>query len=597
MTNFQYDEAASAIQNWITLHKVAPGGRIPSTRLLAKQIGFSKEATARACITLIGKGLLFRTGYKLILGKTASHPTPIEGIIYVASYWEGFIKIVRRILTERGIKYRGVILSHIKNRNPSSALSKIFAEKPAGVILWMPSWIEGLETVIEPEKTPIAICANGAPPDLNFNIIGMDLYRAVEKALKHLYDLGHRQIAFLMNANPSSSDHELIECYRTVCLKLNLKQSASNIWSLKSRNENKELKTLQKHRERHPEVTALLGVPEIIQLPQKTAQVPNELSVICCYDFNGSENNKPSITTVGIPVDGERAALWACNEIVSLIQTMQLGLPRKHPNQTLVVPSLTIRGSTKAIVPKDQDSSKIQHKADTPPRRISPWESWRKSYPSLQKGDHHWKQLDLTGLANHSMTQENGWLGKDPLLYFTSGARMIHGVPFEVIQEKRNRGKSVITFQSPHTHSSGKNKLPSSVELPVHDRVQALYFLHGCGWVEEEPFAEYIIHFKTKKSVKIPLIPIGLSKTPSRKRSASLLPNIQDWWHEFKPQDFAHAMYATVFNPENPQEYERTLYTLEWINPRPKDEVSFIEVKVDPKAGPALALIAVTALQ
>ena len=103
MTNFQYDEAASAIQNWITLHKVAPGGRIPSTRLLAKQIGFSKEATARACITLIGKGLLFRTGYKLILGKTASHPTPIEGIIYVASYWEGFIKIVGRILTERGI--------------------------------------------------------------------------------------------------------------------------------------------------------------------------------------------------------------------------------------------------------------------------------------------------------------------------------------------------------------------------------------------------------------------------------------------------------------------------------------------------------------
>ena len=55
-------------------------------------------------------------------------------------------------------------------------------------------------------------------------------------------------------------------------------------------------------------------------------------------------------------------------------------------------------------------------------------------------------------------------------------------------------------------------------------------------------------------------------------------------------------MHAIVFNQADPTEYERYLYTLEWINPRPKDEVDFIEIRVNPKAGPTLALIAITAL-
>ena len=60
--------------------------------------------------------------------------------------------------------------------------------------------------------------------------------------------------------------------------------------------------------------------------------------------------------------------------------------------------------------------------------------------------------------------------------------------------------------------------------------------------------------------------------------------------------DYPHAHHVTIFNPADPIEYERYLYTLEWLNPRPMDEISEIEVRVDPKAGPTLALIAVTAL-
>ena len=146
----------------------------------------------------------------------------------------------------------------------------------------------------------------------------------------------------------------------------------------------------------------------------------------------------------------------------------------------------------------------------------------------------------------------------------------------------------------PYHHES--KKLPIKTKFPLDCPVKALYFLHGCGFAKPVSFAEYIMHFKNGKNETVQLIPIGISPELARKRLGKLKPNIQDWWVEFEQQDFPHSMHAIVFNQADPTEYERYLYTLEWINPRPKDEVDFIEIRVNPKAGPTLALIAITAL-
>ena len=154
----------------------------------------------------------------------------------------------------------------------------------------------------------------------------------------------------------------------------------------------------------------------------------------------------------------------------------------------------------------------------------------------------------------------------------------------------------MVTFRSPHTHTTGGKELPITAKITVHTSVRAVYFLHGCGHALPIPFAEYLIHFKNGRIAKVPLLPLGSSKQTKRQRLSQLQPNLQDWWPENAQQDFSHARYAIVFNPADPQAYERYLYTLEWINPRPRDEVSHIEVRVNPDAGPSLALIAVTAL-
>ena len=285
-------------------------------------------------------------------------------------------------------------------------------------------------------------------------------------------------------------------------------------------------------------------------------------------------------------------------KIILDIQSLTLGRPIPPAQRALFIPDFL----TDRLNPIRKPQADILKKTSSnTPQRIPAWETWRKTYVFLEKqnnkDENQWHSLDLTHLANHSMTRERGWLGADPLLHFSPGLRSVHEIPFEVIDGKKNSGQSVVTFKSPHTHSNKGTPLPSNVKLKLHKTVKALYFLHACGWVKwQEPFAEYIVHFKNGRTSKNPLIPVGSSRHPSHKQSTRLKPNIQDWWRSEEAQDFPHAMYAMVYNPAVPLEYERLLYTLEWINPHPKEEISFIEIEVDPNAGPTLALIAVTAL-
>ena len=589
----QYIEAARAIQAWMIKGEMRPGDPLPSSRSLAAQLGFTANITERACQDLISKRLLTRTGYKLFMGAgTPSHDSSL-GTVYVVSYWDGFNRVAGRILAERGVNHRAVELTHEKHLNPIPALRKIFAEKPAGVILWMPIWRDGLASTLTSAKIPMVICTAAAPEDLPLTVVGPDNYGFTAKALRHLQGLGHRRIAYIHTDPISPLNRVFAEhyrnCYRNACLNLGLKESASAIWHVKSPELLRD--TLLAECKKHPEVTALFARSHDAAMAKRLFRVPKELSVV-------GIGASTSMTTAAFPDGDKTMVLWACTNLISQIQTIASGCPAPLPHHALFVPALIDNGSTRALTLKESNIKTPGGK--NRPGQIpsaSPWESWRRTYSYLKKrGESNWRQLDLTKLANHSMTREHGWLGDAPLLYFSPGLRSIHGVPFQVIDENRNGGHAVVTFLSPRTHSTGKQQLPSTVRLPLGARVKSLYFLHGCGWARLVRFAEYIMHFKDGKASTVPLTSFGFSPQLTRNRAGSPKPNIHDWWPLGEPRDFPHAKHATIFNPADPAEFERYLYTLEWINPRPKEEISHIEVRVDPKAGPTLALIAVTAL-
>ena len=590
----QYPQAAQALQQWITRQGLRPGNALPSARLLAEEIGFTPFIIHRACQQLIADGVLQRKGYKLFAGSGNPARAPIAGEVQVLSYLQPFARTAGRLLAGLGVRHRVLELSFSRDLNPLLPLRKALAEKSAGIILWIPCWTHKLQMGLETKNIPLVICAEFSTPEVKYSMVGTDVYRGVLKALEHLRDLGHQRIAHVSCVrNPWRQ--ELADIYEQVCLQLNLRLAASTFWEVDTSSKSELREMLLEHRRRHPEVTALFADSETAALATAHFKVPADLSVVGLYE--PPSKCRPALTTIALPEQNQCVAEWACMELIAQIRAHESGRPSPPARRAFYEPELVVRDSTRALKAKEKLApSPVVNgmPAASPP---SPWETWRKSYPYLTKRQSNdWRQFDLTKLANHSMTREHGWLGEDPLLYFVPGLRSIHSIPFQVIDENRNGGRAVVTFRSPHTHTTGGKELPITAKITVHTSVRAVYFLHGCGHALPIPFAEYLIHFKNGRIAKVPLLPLGSSKQTKRQRLSQLQPNLQDWWPENAQQDFPHARYAIVFNPADPQAYERYLYTLEWINPRPRDEVSHIEVRVNPDAGPTLALIAVTAL-
>jgi hypothetical protein len=75
----QFPEAVSAIRRWVASRKLGPGSRLPSTRRLGEEIGFSRLTTGLACHILVATGELYRQGYQLYYGTRAATRPPVAG--------------------------------------------------------------------------------------------------------------------------------------------------------------------------------------------------------------------------------------------------------------------------------------------------------------------------------------------------------------------------------------------------------------------------------------------------------------------------------------------------------------------------------------
>ena len=573
---------------------LSPGNVLPSRNELSTLLGINPATTLRACHLLIAQGILQREGYKLRVAPAGRDPLSVQGTVYVISCFSLFHSLAEKVLTERGINHRQIKLSWTRDEGLDPVLRKIFAEKPAGVIISTGRAHQALFPLLEANPVPLVLCSAGAI-SLNRSSVQIDLYRATEKALSHLFELGHRHLAFV-SLTENEESKELENCYRTVCLQLGLAQSTATIWRADSTKEEVVRNILLTGRENNPEVTAIFGDTWALYCATKIFAVPEEISVVGVHGLPDGIVSKPPLTTLGL-LDPEAIVQWACTDLISQIQTIESGRPPRTPYRAYLLPDLRMGKSTRALTALQ----KVPGISNQPPRisADSPWETWRKVYPFVAENSaQDWQQLDLSKLTNHSMTRQHGWLGEEPLKHFPPGLRSIHGVPFLVLDEDRNEGSSVITFRSPHTHSARMKQLPTRVNVKVFARVKALYFLHGCGHASPVIFAEYIMHFRSGDPLSVPLIPLGPSRRLATERLGQTQHNLQDWWGStFEQEHFPHAHQATVFDPANPLMHQRSLYSLEWINPQPKEELSFIEVRVKPKAGPVLALIAVTALR
>lgn len=223
--------------------------------------------------------------------------------------------------------------------------------------------------------------------------------------------------------------------------------------------------------------------------------------------------------------------------------------------------------------------------------------NWNDAYPlAARVSRENWRTLDLSAAANRPLTGPEGWLGKavpgglGSLYHIAPGRRVIHGVPFEVIGENANDGKSVVCLQSKTFPTSLGKANPPFVTVPVGARCEAVYVLHGAAYISKhEKIGRYRFVYEDGTSQYADVVALGKGAD-----NPAAPANIQDWWpgnRQFSGQSARQVIVAPEANPLD----VRYMYTLQWRNPHPEKFVKEIELASESEGKAGLMVLSVTA--
>ena len=193
-------------------------------------------------------------------------------------------------------------------------------------------------------------------------------------------------------------------------------------------------------------------------------------------------------------------------------------------------------------------------------------------YPSRIASSKDYFFVDISSVANNSFTDEKpfdgkGWIDFGPnfdLKAMVPGEKMFNGVPFKIIDEKKNNGKSCITV---HNRGYVDRTFPFRVEIPVPDKkLISLNFLHtldnrpGHNYLRKNELAGYYFVVYSDGYY----IPVELKYAV----------NIANWdglpcWSYYEPREKSMKGGILCWRGETQSGIEANLYRTEWINPRP----------------------------
>ena len=236
-------------------------------------------------------------------------------------------------------------------------------------------------------------------------------------------------------------------------------------------------------------------------------------------------------------------------------------------------------------------------------RNIPLWSSLHLGAPlprTFFAGKTDYTPLDISAVANRSRIDEvaydgKGWVDMGPnvdLRALKPGVQDMAGVPFRIIDEAKNRGKSVVMV---HNRAFVDRTLPDATEIKL-DGVKAsgLAFLHcldnAPGWNylrRKELSGFYFIVFEDGTYAKIDL------KYATNIGNWSGLPTPAG----YNPRGHTMAKGRLAWRGQTLSGFEACLYMTEWVNPRPdlKIEKIVLRATYDPtKMNPML--LGVTAL-
>ncbi|KAA6458673.1 LacI family transcriptional regulator [Acidobacteria bacterium AB60] len=222
--------------------------------------------------------------------------------------------------------------------------------------LLMERSVEGfivIDTILEKSMSlPVVVVAGHRKIEGVTNVV-LDQKRAAELALRHLYQLGHRKIAFMRGGSHSSDADDRWNCLMAVARDLKLVIAAENSVQLELRVSTPELGFAPTNDliTRGGDFTALVAFNDISAIGAIRAlmnhglRVPEDVSVVGFDDIQGAAFHNPSLTTI-------RQPLQQMGAVAARILLQRIRGQATFPDVVPIHPELVIRESTCPPNPK-----------------------------------------------------------------------------------------------------------------------------------------------------------------------------------------------------------------------------------------------------
>ena len=204
-----------------------------------------------------------------------------------------------------------------------------------------------VDTVLEHSlKVPTVAVAGHRKFEGVTNVV-LDQRRAAELALRHLYQLGHRKIAFMRGGSHSSDADERWECQMAVARELKLEVPAELTVDIKLTVSTPEMGfgPAIELMNRGVEFTALVCYNDVSAfgairaLVDQGLRVPEDVSVVGFDDIQGAAFHNPSLTTI-------RQPLIQMGGVAAKILLQRIRGQATFPDAVPILPELVIREST-----------------------------------------------------------------------------------------------------------------------------------------------------------------------------------------------------------------------------------------------------------
>jgi DNA-binding LacI/PurR family transcriptional regulator len=228
--------------------------------------------------------------------------------------------------------------------------------------LLMERSVEGfviIDTVLQHGlKLPAVAVAGHREFDGVTNVV-LDQREAAELTLQHLYQLGHRKIAFMRGGSHSSDADERWECMRAAAAELGIPVLPELTVQLRSRVSTPELGfgPVRELLSQKVQFTALVCYDDIAAIGAIRAihdyglSVPNDISVVGFDDIQSAAYHNPSLTTIRQPL--HQMGMIAARTLLQRVRG-----EGDIPKRLALLPELMVREST---CPPPKKSNRAKH--------------------------------------------------------------------------------------------------------------------------------------------------------------------------------------------------------------------------------------------